>query len=705
MSCFLTDVFHIHQNIDPALCLPVQIVQEWKSLANQQNIPFRVNSLGHIYTWIFLDFRDPLIQQHQLLRLLFQHTALLQQVRFCLPPLWNLDPSNMYESRQLEAIHINQFLSRMEWITMRFFKREQHGCRILQLLDISDSILMADTKHDEKILLESQSLKNRYFAKVFHDASRSHWQALLIDMAQHEVNMYDSLGCQWSSSVMYAYVKRIGKILMKFSSSHQIQNASNSASGWSIKSSPLSFHHQRGGTMCGMYVLKFLMSRVIDGTTMQQFIETTITDKQMLELQSVYFYMPGISPLPIITHEDHKNQNHAEESTYERCKVGLMGIDFLCYLRHLPWSEMDQIPSNMDQIPSSMDQIQYKLSCLFDELALQLPLTHIRQTVTEVEEAVHQFWPLPIHTSLWEWLDEAYEKTRDQWWRRWPSSQNHDLFNKGNQRPANLEKALQHWWKTEYQPLFPGIQFGLPADSLESSAVHWHCLRRLKHLNISQGLDVSKHEFNIFDFPLLSWCRSNLMKPQLAQMRHTLHKLQETWVTISHHKEQEKEKGNAWDDVIQKQVAFYLQTGVLPEIQWTVLPWASIQQWKRMTRDLRNVSEFRQISESIATTAEIPEKERQIEMLRWLGNEQRQRVALHRWQIWLHEAERWIHNEIQAALLAYHLVDILQVLNANPGAELVSAKVRMFYERIRQHIVQMPASNLLRYSELWNKLK
>jgi hypothetical protein len=139
-SCFITRVFHIsNQLIDTQLCIPKTLLQKWQTICFSDSFLDNIKRLQPIYTWIHLDYKDDSIQHNMILKCLFENASLLQEMRYCCPPLWilSIEDQKFYAARQLEATQLVSFLERVQWISQQqhHFFTENISCLVLYTMD------------------------------------------------------------------------------------------------------------------------------------------------------------------------------------------------------------------------------------------------------------------------------------------------------------------------------------------------------------------------------------------------------------------------------------------------------------------------------------------------------------------------------------------------------------------------------------------
>ena len=112
------------------------------------------------------------------------------------------------------------------------------------------------------------------FNTAKHDKKGEHWIALFINIRKKNICYFDSTGSKMSSEVA-ALVKRVvlqGKII-----------------GVNFKTQTNTKQHQNTSTECGMYVLFFSISMIIDSKSMNDFNKFRIPDDAMKLLRLIYF--------------------------------------------------------------------------------------------------------------------------------------------------------------------------------------------------------------------------------------------------------------------------------------------------------------------------------------------------------------------------------------------------------------------------------
>ena len=107
-----------------------------------------------------------------------------------------------------------------------------------------------------------------------HNEDGSHWVAVFIDAVKKEVYYFDSYG------------DKPPKNIKKFINEVQKQSR---AMGTKFNYMYNTKRHQFGNSECGMYCLYFIISMLQEGGNFQHFLETRVTDKEMLHLRKKYF--------------------------------------------------------------------------------------------------------------------------------------------------------------------------------------------------------------------------------------------------------------------------------------------------------------------------------------------------------------------------------------------------------------------------------
>lgn len=107
-----------------------------------------------------------------------------------------------------------------------------------------------------------------------HDEEGSHWVAVFIDAIKKEVYYFDSYG------------DKPPKNIKKFINTVQKQT---SLLGTKFKYFYNNKRHQYKNSECGMYCLYFIISLLQYGGNFQHFLETRVTDREMLDLRKKFF--------------------------------------------------------------------------------------------------------------------------------------------------------------------------------------------------------------------------------------------------------------------------------------------------------------------------------------------------------------------------------------------------------------------------------
>jgi hypothetical protein len=107
-----------------------------------------------------------------------------------------------------------------------------------------------------------------------HYQSGSHWVAVFLSMDKKEIYYFDSYGDKPPANIL-GFIKNIQK---------QGENI-----GCKIKYLYNTNRHQYGDSECGMYCLYFIISMLQYGGNFQHFLETKISDKEVMDLRKVYF--------------------------------------------------------------------------------------------------------------------------------------------------------------------------------------------------------------------------------------------------------------------------------------------------------------------------------------------------------------------------------------------------------------------------------
>lgn len=708
-SCFITRVFHIsNQLIDPHLCMPKTLLQKWQTICSSDSFFDHIKRLQPIYTWIHLDYKDDPIQHNMILKCLFENASLLQEMRYCCPPLWllSIEDQKFHAARQLEATQLVSFLERVQWISQQqHLFNENISCLVLYTMDQpckNEAQLQNMVQRD--LTYASSSVTFRFWVKVFFDASRNHWQALLIDFHQHEINMYDSLGCQWEKSIMYYYVKQLEKRNI-FTYQHHDKK-------WKLIASPQHhFHHQKGSIMCGMYVLYFIIQRIFHHISMNDFIETIISDDEMMSLQPIYFYIPGLSELPYANDNDNDNdnQNQNETKTWIWIARKLAILDFFILIRQIQW------PNHIN----TMKEIQCHMARLYDEVALHLPWNHILTTIQSLETRIKSYLPTLISWDVIfeQMMNDISSITNDMKERDKMEKQ---IWTKVTSASPLFSNQMNHWWKTEYQSYFPTVQLHRINDSEESYFVHCHILKRLYFFGLQHrmmtptlisGFQQASSLFKSVNWPV--FYRYNISFPELEKYQYHFFQIQELWAqsqfqsqTIPTPQQQQKQKPQELN-ALKNMILRWHQYHQVPNIQWNVMPCSSfpyiIQLWNKMTSDLKNIKGLQK--RNVSKNTNTDESHFHSIFYHWILDSETQHWELQRWFIWMDQSDEWIYNELQSLYLIFFLWMILHFISESKQLlSQLSKNTIHSYHYIRVLLLKLPISNFIRACKLYHHL-
>ena len=184
----------------------------------------------------------------------------------------------MVHQGMMEAADLFEILRRFEfWMQ----NDKDRSMKMLGYIDQSDQYF-ANSKTPQDTLIENWVYR-RYFASVLNEGV--HWVAVLIDRNNHSFEYYDPMGrdLDWgnTSNILVQRVLNLYNTAKKLDPEIRSEKMSVVRRG---------FHkHQRGGTECGMYVLLFLFSRIVQEVSFEEFMNLHIDDVNCKQLKYLFF--------------------------------------------------------------------------------------------------------------------------------------------------------------------------------------------------------------------------------------------------------------------------------------------------------------------------------------------------------------------------------------------------------------------------------
>lgn len=125
-----------------------------------------------------------------------------------------------------------------------------------------------------KIIARGKSKIGIVFNTDPHNLPGAHWVAMFIDINRKFVFYFDSVGDKMPNEIhqfgkrVVAQAAELG-ITMDFVSNYKVQ-------------------HQKGNTECGIYTI-YMITQLLEGKNYTYFMNSRISDKEMLDLRSFYF--------------------------------------------------------------------------------------------------------------------------------------------------------------------------------------------------------------------------------------------------------------------------------------------------------------------------------------------------------------------------------------------------------------------------------
>ena len=108
-----------------------------------------------------------------------------------------------------------------------------------------------------------------------HDGKGNHWVAIFIDIKKKFIFFFESTGQKIPKEVT-DFNKRIIEQCAKLKI--ELKELNN-----------LNIRHQYGSSECGMYVLYFIISLLLETKTQDHFLGARIADSEVEKLRDVYF--------------------------------------------------------------------------------------------------------------------------------------------------------------------------------------------------------------------------------------------------------------------------------------------------------------------------------------------------------------------------------------------------------------------------------